>query len=93
LRNEFSGELVYDCSRRSAVRLYFHLKDSRDVIQDPVGAEVSDLEAARAQALRAIDELRREDASAAQDWSGWTLMVADASGAVLLALNLDPEDL
>lgn len=90
---EFLGELVYGCLRRSAVRLFFHLKNFQDLIHDPTGVEVRDLGDARAQALRVIDELRRADASAAQDWSGWTLTIADASGAVLFALDLHPEDL
>ena len=71
------------------MRLYFHLKDAHEVIRDVEGIEVADLEDARAQAIRAIAELRREDASAARDWSGWTLSVADERGTVVFALDLD----
>jgi hypothetical protein len=44
----------------------------------------------RAHAQKAVEELRSEDPSAARDWKGWRLEVADTSGAVLLVINLDP---
>jgi hypothetical protein len=71
------------------MRLYFHLTDSHDTIRDVDGVEVSDLEEARTEAKRAIAEMRLEDPSAPQDWSGWTLRVTDESGRVLLTLDLD----
>ena len=71
------------------MRLYFHLRYAHEVIRDPVGVEVADLEDARAQAIRAVEELRQEDASVARDWSGWTLEAADANGTVLFSLDLD----
>ncbi|HEX2137727.1 MAG TPA: hypothetical protein VHG30_17845 [Microvirga sp.] len=71
------------------MRLYFHLKDTHEVIRDAEGIEVADLEDARAQVIQATKELRRENASAARDWSGWTLSVADERGMVVFALDLD----
>ena len=68
------------------MRLYFHLKDSNEVIRDTEGVEVSGPQEARVQAILAIEELRRE---AGQDWSGWTLTAADESGTVLFSLDLD----
>jgi hypothetical protein len=35
-----------------------------------------------------IRDLRQEDPSVARDWSGWTLDVADATGAVLFSVDL-----
>ena len=70
------------------MRLYFHLVSAQEVIRDREGVEVADLHEARAQAVQAIRELLQEDASAARDWSGWTLEVADADGAVLFSLDL-----
>ena len=67
------------------VRLYFHLKDGQEMIPDLEGVEVSGPQEARIQAILAIEELQRE---AGQDWSGWTLVVADESGAVLFLLDL-----
>ena len=48
-----------------------------------------DLAAAQAGALKAIENLRQESPSVSQDWNGWRLEVADASGAVLLSVSLD----
>ena len=41
------------------------------------------------EAMRAMAEMRQEDPSAPQDWSGWTLRVTDASGQIVLSLDLD----
>ena len=74
------------------MRVYFHLRSAHDVIFDPEGLEVSDLQEARGQATLAIEELRQEDVAAARDWSGWTLTVADASGEVLFSLDLHSDN-
>jgi hypothetical protein len=71
------------------MRLFFHLVDNRDTIHDLKGVEVTDLEQARTEAMRAIAEMRHEDPSAPQAWSGWTLRVTDASGRVVLSLDLN----
>jgi hypothetical protein len=72
--------------------VYFHLRSAHDVIFDLEGLEVSDLQEARVQAIRALEEVRQEDASAVRDWSGWTLTVADARGTVLFSLDLDSDN-
>ena len=69
--------------------LFFHLVDSQDTIHDLEGVDVTDLEQARTEAMRAIAEMRQEDPSAPMDWSGWALRVTDASGRVVLSLDLD----
>jgi hypothetical protein len=71
------------------MRLFFHLVGSHDTICDLGGVEAADLEEARTEALRALAEMRLEDPSAPQDWSGWTLSITDSSGRVVLSLTLD----
>jgi len=58
-------------------------------ILDETGIEVSDLEAAHYQAIKAIQELREEGDEDEVDWRGWHLEVTDASGKVLLSIPLD----
>jgi hypothetical protein len=57
-------------------------------ILDETGIEVSDLEAAHYQALKAIQELRQESEADDIDWSGWHLEVVDSAGNVLLTIPL-----
>ena len=71
------------------MRLYFQLVASGDAIQDLEGFEATDPGQAQAEALRLLAEMRQEDPSATQDWSGWTLRVTEGSGRVVLSLDLD----
>ena len=71
------------------MRVYFHLVSEGEVIQDFEGVEVSSPQEARVQASRVLEELRQEDPSAARAWSGFRLIVADASGTVLFSLDLN----
>ena len=71
------------------MRLFFHLVDGGDTIQDLEGIEVTNLEQARTEALRALAEMRQEEPPAPQAWSGWTLKVTDGSERVVLSLDLD----
>ena len=75
-------------SAGATMRVYFHLKDFGEMIHDFKGVEVPDLEEARAEAMRAVAELRQEDAAAAVGWSGWSLEAVDGSGRVLFSLDL-----
>ncbi|MBM6581671.1 hypothetical protein ILT44_15850 [Microvirga sp. BT689] len=68
---------------------YFHLVHTHERILDETGIEVSDLEAAHYQALKAIQELHDEGESDEVDWRGWHLEVTDASGKVLFSIPLD----
>lgn len=67
---------------------YFHLVHTHERIVDETGIEVSDLEAAHYQALKAIQELRQEGEDDV-DWRGWQLEVVDETGSVLLSIPLD----
>jgi len=71
------------------MRLYFDLRSDQDTLPDVEGVEVVDLAQARRVALEMIQEIRQEDSSVAQEWSGWTLHVADIAGRVLFTLDLD----
>ncbi len=70
------------------MRLFFHLVGNQDTIHDREGVEVTDLEQARTEVMHAMAEIRLEDPSAPRAWSGWTLQIADASGRVVLTLDL-----
>jgi hypothetical protein len=71
------------------MRLYFDLQGPQHTLPDLHGAEVLDLEQARRVALEMIQQLREEDPSVAQDWSGWTLNVVDVAGVILFSIDLD----
>jgi hypothetical protein len=54
-----------------------------------VGLEVADVDEARRGALDAIAEMRMKNPRLADDASEWTLVVVDASGAVLFTFPVD----
>ena len=67
---------------------FFHLVNADATIVDDTGVDVASLAAARALALEAIQDLKRENAEASDGWEGWSLTIADASGCVLLSISL-----
>ena len=70
------------------MRCFFHLVSSHDEIVDNAGIEVHDLESAKAQALIAIEELRAEIGTEANDWSGWRLDIVCPLGTLLHSMQL-----
>ncbi len=70
------------------MRCYFNLVNGTEEIIDDDGIEVSGIEQARAQALKAIAELRHEDNELASEWKNWRLEVTDSKGTVLFTLSL-----
>ncbi len=68
---------------------FFHLVHTHERILDETGIEVSDLEAAHYQAIKAIQELREEGEEDDVDWRGWHLEVVDASENILFSIPLD----
>jgi hypothetical protein len=70
-------------------RLYFDLVNTHDSMPDREGIEVDDVSQAKAAIVAMVDELRQEDASTAQEWSGWTLNVSDDAGRVVFSLDLN----
>lgn len=77
--------------RNMSAQLYFNLVSPQESLPDCEGVEVEDVRHAEAAAVAMLDELLQEDASAARDWSGWTLNVTDAAGRVLFSIDLDGE--
>jgi hypothetical protein len=72
----------------ATMRCYFHLVNGSDRIVDQDGIEVRDIEQARSQAWKAIEELRAEDGASAVEWKDWSLEVTDASGMVYFVITL-----
>ena len=70
-------------------RLYFDLVNTHDSMPDREGVEIVDIRLAKAAIVEMVDELRQEDASMVQEWSGWTLNVSDDAGRVVFSLDLD----
>jgi hypothetical protein len=64
---------------------YFHLVNGRERLADEDVIAVTDLEVAHAEALKAIEELREENAFGLV-MTGWSLAVADPAVRPLLAL-------
>ena len=74
------------------MRCYFHLVSYHDAIIDETGVEVTDLQVAEAEALKAIQDLWEEDPQAGEDWHTWHLNVTDQNGHVFLSIPLDPSE-
>jgi hypothetical protein len=72
-----------------SARLYFDLINTHQSIPDREGIEVDDVDQARAAVAKMLEERRQEDASTAQEWSGWTLSVRDGAGHVRFSVDLD----
>ena len=69
-------------------RVHFHLRGEHQAIPDTAGFEVDNLAQAATAALEFIKDIRETDPSVTQDWSGWTLDIADPGGTVLVSINL-----
>lgn len=65
-------------------RYFFNLRDGYDVDEDDEGVELPDLEAARAEALATVEELREE--LAATEAAGIQLEITDDTGRRLLTV-------
>jgi hypothetical protein len=71
------------------MRCFFHLVNGREAIMDEAGIEVADLDMAKAQAMRAIRELRQEGSGTMDEWSGWRLDIVCPEGSLLCSIGLD----
>lgn len=71
------------------MRCYFNLIDGYERILDLDGIEVSNLDQARLQAVKAIEELLEEDDGISEDWRSWTLEVTNEDGRVLFSIPLN----
>jgi len=70
------------------MRCFFHLVNGRETILDDTGIDVPDLETARAEAWKAISELRKEQNGVDDDWAGWRLDIVCPEGSLLHSLPL-----
>jgi hypothetical protein len=71
-----------------SARLYFDLVTTHQSIPDREGIEVDHVDQATAAVAEMLEEHRQDDASTAQQWSGWTLSVRDGAGHVLFSVDL-----
>jgi hypothetical protein len=67
---------------RPMPRYFFHIRDGFDLDEDDEGVELPDIEAARAEALATVEELRNE----LRDAGNIELEIADESGRRLLSV-------
>lgn len=70
------------------MRCYFNLISDNETMLDDEGIEVRDLDQARAQALKAIAELREEADGDFIEWDRWHLEATDSEGKVLFSIKL-----
>lgn len=64
-------------------RYYFHLRDGRDVLLDPEGVELPDIEAARAQALSAARSILAAEVLEGKVPLNLRIDVEDVGGAIV----------
>jgi hypothetical protein len=70
-------------------RYFFNLTNGDAMIRDEEGIEASSLQAAVISAMEAVEELRAQDPSNADEWQGWRLEIVDAEGRAVHAIPLD----
>ena len=75
------------------MRYYFHLHNETDRMVDETGLELADPQQLRAQAIKALQEISKDDPELTEEGSGWTLTVTDNSGNVLFSIALDNPNL
>ena len=71
------------------MRCYFNLVEAHQTIVDDEGIEVDDLDEACVLALDTAVAMIQEGEVRIEDWRGWKLKAADASGATLFVIRLD----
>ncbi len=70
-------------------RYYFNLTDGATMIRDEEGILACSLQAAVVSAMEAVEELRAQDPSHADEWRGWRLEIVDASRQAVQTIPLD----
>jgi hypothetical protein len=68
---------------------YFHLIKGDETISDHSGTDLPNLEEAHIFTVEAIMDIRAKQPMLAAEGTGWTLTVADGTGAVLFRVSLD----
>ncbi len=64
-------------------RFHFHVRDSDNLFEDPDGAELPDLEAARADTVTAAREILAERIKAGQPLDGLQFEICDEAGRLV----------
>jgi hypothetical protein len=72
-------------------RYYFNLTDGNQIICDDEGLQLSDINAAVAYAIKAIEELRAEAPPLSEEWLGWRMEITNSTGKVDWVVPLEPE--
>jgi hypothetical protein len=88
---KIARNVISDSGRGSLLvimRCYFNLVNGSEKIIDQDGIEVKNIEQARVQALKAIEELREEEDASESEWANWSLEVTDSAGTVFFSINL-----
>ena len=70
-------------------KYYFHFCEGEHTVEDRVGMYLPDLEAAKAEATRTVLDVAALTAEGSR-FPDCSVRIADASGAVLLTIRLDP---
>jgi hypothetical protein len=70
------------------MRFYFHLTNGTRFIADDEGIEISDLDAVRVEAIRAVRDFQAELGDTSSGWEGWRLEVVDDSGQMVIVIDL-----
>ena len=73
------------------MRCHFQLIKGDEVIRDVDGIEIAEPEAENLmiEIARAMREIKDEDSSAADSWSGWQLKVVTEDGRLIVDIALD----
>ena len=67
---------------------FFHVRDGGRLIEDPEGADLPDLDAARAEAATAARQLRADALSTGRAMAGRTFEIVDGAGRVLATVAI-----
>jgi hypothetical protein len=71
-------------------RFYFHFSDGKRTFTDSTGIELDGIAAARAHAADQIRDMRATlTEGSLQDWTGWKMIVADATGNMACEVSFD----
>ena len=70
-------------------RYFFNLTDGAEVIPDTDGIELTDINAVMIYVFEIIDQVKSEPDASREDWLGWRLEIADASGRRVHSVPLD----
>jgi hypothetical protein len=72
--------------RSEMARYFFHVRDGRELIPDPEGVDISNLEAAADDCRSTVQEVLNEDASQAELASNRQFEITDEQGGLCLVI-------